>query len=71
MTDTFLERIGRAKADIHAKLREMGWTCEQGSNAGQAVEPAQADDSELDAAPAQDDDTEALIPVEEGEVTEE
>ena len=61
----------RKTEEFIAKLREMGWTCEQGSNAGQAVEPAQADDSEPDAAPAQDDDTEALIPVEEGEVTEE
>ena len=61
----------RKTEEFIAKLREMGWTCEQGSNAGQAVEPAQADDAEPDAAPAQDDDTEALIPVEEGEVTEE
>ena len=61
----------RKTEEFIAKLREMGWTCEQGSNAGQAVEPAQADDSEPDAAPALDDDTEALIPVEEGEVTEE
>jgi hypothetical protein len=61
----------RKTEEFIAKLREMGWTCEQGSNAGPAAEPEQADDSQPDAAPAQDDDTEALIPVEEGEVTEE
>ena len=55
----------RKTEEFIAKLREMGWTCEQGSNAGQAVEPAQADDSDQDAEPAQDDDTAALIPGEE------
>ena len=59
----------RKTEEFIAKLREMGWTCEQGSTAGQAVEPAQADDSEPGAEAAQDDDPEALIPGEEGEPT--
>ena len=54
-----------------AKLREMGWTCAQGINAGQAAESEQADDAEPDAEAVQDDDTEALVPGEEGEPTEE
>ncbi len=61
----------RKTEEFIAKLREMGWTCEQGSNAGPAAEPEEADDSQPDAAPAQDDDTETLIPGEEGEPTEE
>jgi len=71
----------RKTEEFIARLREMGWTCERGSSAGQAAEPeqvddsgqdaepAQADDSDQDAEPAQDDDTEALIPGEEAEPT--
>jgi hypothetical protein len=47
----------------------MGWTCAQGTDAGQAAESEQADDAEPDAEAVQDDDTEALIPGEEGEPT--
>ena len=61
----------RKTEEFIAKLREMGWTCEQGSSAGQAAEQEQTDDSEPGAEPAQDDDTEALVPGEEGEPTEE
>jgi len=59
----------RKTEEFIAKLREMGWTCEQGSNDGQAAEPEQAGDSEPDTEPVEDHDTEALIPGEEGEPT--
>lgn len=71
----------RKTEEFIARLRDMGWQCEQGSSAGQVdepeqvddsgqdAEPAQADDSDQDAEPAQDDDTEALIPGEEDEST--
>ena len=61
----------RKTEEFIAKLREMGWTCAQGTDAGQAAESEQADDAEPDAEAVQDDDTEALVPGEEGEPTEE
>ncbi len=54
------------------KLRDMGWSCEQGGGAETATavaEPAAAE--ELEAESAEGDDTEALIPAEESEPGEE
>jgi hypothetical protein len=54
------------------KLRDLGWTCEQGSGAvGEptAAEPAAAEEPEAES--AEGDDTEALIPAEESEPAEE
>ena len=54
------------------KLRDLGWSCEQGSGAEAATavaEPAAAEEPEAE--PAAGDDTEALIPAEESEPAEE
>lgn len=51
------------------KLRELGWSCEQSS--GTAAEAPATEAEEPEAEPANDDDTEALIPAEESEPGEE
>ena len=54
------------------KLRDLGWSCEQGSGAAAeapATESAEADEPEAES--AGDDDTEVLIPAEESEPVEE
>ena len=54
------------------KLRDLGWSCEQGSGAtteAAATESTEAEEPESE--PAHDDDTEALIPAEESESDEE
>ncbi len=53
------------------KLRDLGWSCEQGGAGRDAAVPEQANDTEQDAEPAADgDDTEALDPAEDSEPTE-
>ncbi len=54
------------------KLRDMGWACERGSGSGEdaAVTEVPADE-EPEVESADVDDTEALIPAEESEPTEE
>ena len=54
------------------KLRDLGWSCEQGSGTAAeapATESAEADEPEAES--AGDDDTEVLIPAEESEPVEE
>jgi hypothetical protein len=54
------------------KLRDMGWSCEQGGGAETATavaEPAAAEEPEAES--AEGDDTEVLIPAEENEPGEE
>ena len=55
-----------------SKLRELGWSCEQGSAsepASETAEPAAAEEPEAEA--TEGDDTGALIPAEESESDEE
>ena len=67
----------RKTEEFVAKLQESGWNCSQYDVAAQdgeseqVAEPGQGDGSANDAESAEIDDTEALIPAEETEPTEE
>ncbi len=62
----------RMAENFIGKLRDLGWTCgKAGAGGGEAAVPEQADEAEQGAEAADSDDTEALIPAEHTEPTEE
>ena len=62
----------RMAENFIGKLRDLGWSCGQGAAGGaEAAVPEQVDDAEQGTEAAESDDTEALIPGEDSEPTEE
>ena len=62
----------RMAENFIGRLRDLGWSCGQGSDSGgEAPVPEQVDDADQDADAADSDDTAALIPAEDTEPSEE
>ncbi len=62
----------RMAENFVGKLQDLGWSCGQGGDGGaEATVSEPADEVEEDAETADSDDTEALIPAEDSEPTEE